>query len=109
MCSLRALRLLFAFLSLIAIFTSTSNAQTFSQQTYPAATPAAGSVARADLNPALKEVRSGRISPLGRALVVAQLALSVVLLVGANLFIGTLVQLYSLDSGFRREGLLTFP
>ncbi len=64
--------------------------------------------AGAKINPALKEVRSGRITPLARTLVIAQLALSVVLLVGANLFIGTLLQLYGLDSGFRREGVLTF-
>jgi len=50
MCSLRVMRLFFAFLFILAIFTLTSNAQTFSQKNYPAATPAAGSLARADLN-----------------------------------------------------------
>src|ERR1041385_5316254 len=48
--SLRVLRLFFASLFALAIFTLTSSAQTFSKKDYPAATPASGSLARADLN-----------------------------------------------------------
>jgi predicted permease len=67
---------------------------------------------RANLNPGLKEVRaSGRGAPgarLGRALVIAQLSISMVLLVGATLFVGTLVKLYSVDPGVRTDGVLMF-
>lgn len=62
----------------------------------------------ANVNPALKEVRLGGARRLGKALVVAQLAISMVLLVGATLFIGTLVTLYSVDRGFRTDRVLTF-
>ena len=48
---------------------------------------------RGNVNPALKQVRGGRHRGLGRALVVAQLAISMALLVGASLFIRTLVKL----------------
>lgn len=41
-----------------------------------------------------------------RALVVSQMALSLVLLVGALLFIGSLRHLMTVDAGFRRDGLL---
>ncbi len=50
------------------------------------------------VNPALKQVRSGGHRRLGRALVVTQLAISMTLLVGASLFIRTLVKLYSVDT-----------
>jgi predicted permease len=43
---------------------------------------------------------------LRRLLVVSQVALSIVLLVGALLFSGSLEKLTSLDAGFRQEGLL---
>ncbi len=43
---------------------------------------------------------------LGRSLVVSQVALSLVLLVGALLFIRSLRNLLTLDAGFRQEGLL---
>jgi predicted permease len=63
---------------------------------------------RSDVNSALKEVRIGAHGRWGKLLVVAQLALSMVLLVGASLFIGTVRKLYGLDSGFRRDGVFTF-
>jgi predicted permease len=44
---------------------------------------------------------------LGRALVVVQVALSIVLLAGAGLFIRSLSEIKALDPGFRREGILT--
>ena len=60
---------------------------------------------RVDVNPALKEVRARR-GRLGRALVVGQLAISMILLVGGTLFVGTLVKLYAVDRGFDSDGLL---
>src|SRR4030095_16067206 len=58
------------------------------------------------INPALKEVRAHGHGRLGRSLVVAQLAISMILVVGATLFIGTLVKLYAVDRGFDSAGLL---
>jgi putative ABC transport system permease protein len=43
---------------------------------------------------------------LRRALVISQVALSLVLLVGALLFVGSLRKLTTLDAGFRQDGLL---
>jgi predicted permease len=62
---------------------------------------------RADLNPAMKEGRSGGRQRAGKGLVVAQLAISMVLLVGATLFVGSLAMLYRVDRGVRTEGVLT--
>jgi predicted permease len=62
---------------------------------------------RANLNPGIKEVRAGG-QQLGRAMVIAQLAISMVLLVGATLFVGTLIKLYRVDRGVRTDGVLTF-
>jgi predicted permease len=59
-----------------------------------------------NVNPALKEVRAHVRRPLGKVLVVAQLAISMVLLVGATLFVGTLVKLYAVDRGFDSDGVL---
>jgi predicted permease len=62
--------------------------------------------ARACINPALKEVRARGAGRIGKGLVVAQLAISMVLLVGATLFIGTLVNLYTAERGFDASGVL---
>ena len=63
--------------------------------------PAAGLQSRS------RSVAGSRFSPrLGRAMVVAQVALSMVLLAG-GLFIRTLQQLEAVDLGFAREGILT--
>jgi predicted permease len=48
---------------------------------------------------------SGRFA-LGRALVVGQVALSLVLVVAAGLLMGSFRKLTTLDAGFRREGIL---
>ena len=67
---------------------------------------------RVDLTPAMKE--SGRASSavhrslLGRGLVVLQVALSLVLLVGAGLFVRTLLNLQRVDPGFNTQNLLLF-
>ena len=44
--------------------------------------------------------------PLGKVLVVGQLALSLALVVGAGLLIGTLTRLLTIDTGFDRNGVL---
>jgi predicted permease len=51
------------------------------------------------------EARKGRVA-FGQALVVAQIALSLVLLVGASLFAATLMNLRTTELGFNQEGLL---
>jgi predicted permease len=73
---------------------------------------------RLDLTPALKEGTgrvtggapgSGRFGPkLGKALIVAQAAMSLLLLVGAGLFVRTLRNLMTEDLGFDRTNLLLF-
>ena len=65
------------------------------------------SARRANVNPALKQVGGGH-RRLGRALVMAQLCISMTLLVGASLFIRTLIKLYSVDTGLRTGGVLSF-
>ena len=66
--------------------------------------------ARTELNPALKEatgVIGGRPRLVARrVLVVAQIALSLVLLSGAGLFARTLANLRTFDSGYDRQGVL---
>ena len=47
-------------------------------------------------------------NPLGKAFVVAQVALSLLLLVGAGLFTRTLIKLQSIPSGFNQENALLF-
>jgi len=66
--------------------------------------------ARIDPNPALKD--SAGASPRGRSrvgksLVVAQVGLSLLLLIGAGLFLRTLHNLKNVDAGLRRDGVLT--
>ena len=55
---------------------------------------------------ALKEVRAHGSRRLGQVLVVAQLAISMVLIVGATLFVGTLLRLHAVDRGFDSNGVL---
>jgi predicted permease len=67
---------------------------------------------RVDLSPALKDnaraVVHGSRFGLTKALVVAQVALSLVLLAGAGLFVRTLRNLNNVDVGFNVENLLLF-
>jgi len=62
--------------------------------------------ARVDANPALKEVRAHGSHRLGQVFVVAQLAISMVLIVGATLFVGTLIKLHAVNRGFDSNGVL---
>ena len=61
---------------------------------------------RVQVNPGLKVAAARGHGRLGTALVVAQLAMSMVLVVAATLFIGTLVKLYGVDKGFDSDGTL---
>ena len=65
-----------------------------------------------DLNPALKDnsrsVARGSRSYLTKSLIVVQVAMSLVLVVGAGLFVRTLRNLQNVDVGFNRENLLLF-
>jgi predicted permease len=66
---------------------------------------------RVDVLPALKEVRAGdrsRKVTLSHALVVVQIALSLLLVLGAGLFVRTLSKLESVQLGFNRENVLLF-
>lgn len=65
---------------------------------------------RVELTPVLKEnpaIGSVR-SRFGKALVLTQVAMSLLLLVGAGLFVRTLQNLNQIDAGFNRENLLLF-
>jgi predicted permease len=66
--------------------------------------------ARIDPNSSLKSGKgtgsSAWRSPLGKVLVVAQVALSLLLLVGAGLFVRTLINLQSIPTGFDPEHVL---
>ena len=61
---------------------------------------------RVNLNPGLKHARASGHQRLGKTLMIAQLSISMVLLVGATLFVGTLVKLYTVDRGLRTDGIL---
>ena len=72
---------------------------------------------RIDLTPGLKETasslpgsaaHSGRWFRLGNALVVAQVALSIVVLIGAGLLVRTLRNLHNLNPGFDTRSILLF-
>ena len=70
---------------------------------------------RVDLTPALKEGSSilpgagaGSPSYLGNALVVAQVVLSMIVLVGAGLMVRTLENLHNVDPGFDTKNVLLF-
>ncbi|HEY8460248.1 MAG TPA: ABC transporter permease, partial [Blastocatellia bacterium] len=66
---------------------------------------------RLELAPALKETPGGGAAPrsrLSKALLVAQVAMSLALLVGAGLFVRTLDNLNRIEAGFDRENLLIF-
>jgi predicted permease len=62
---------------------------------------------RANVQPVLAEVRAARWT-LGRTLVVAQVAISVILLIGAGLFGRSLFKMRSQDTGFRERGVVLF-
>jgi predicted permease len=73
--------------------------------------------ARVDLTPALKEGEGSSMSSartggkwfrIGNALVVAQVALAIVVLVGAGLLVRTLANLRSVDVGFDSHNILIF-
>jgi len=72
---------------------------------------------RLNVTPALKEIAGGSVSGgrghgrklgLGRALVLAQVALSVVILVGAGLLLRTLANLRAIPAGFNTDNLVLF-
>jgi predicted permease len=65
---------------------------------------------RLDLTTALKQGRrtTGAVSRLSKGLIVVQVALSLLLLVGAGLFIRTLYNLQRVNLGFNQENLLLF-
>ena len=68
--------------------------------------------ARLEPNASLKggrgAVRASSRSLLGKSLVVAQVTLSLLLLVGAGLFVRTLINLQSLPTGFDQQNVLLF-
>jgi macrolide transport system ATP-binding/permease protein len=67
---------------------------------------------KVDFTPALKETASGAgrraRARLGHTLVVAQIALSLLLVIGAGLFVRTLSNLESVELGFNRDHVLLF-
>jgi predicted permease len=66
--------------------------------------------ARTEPNTSLKAGKTAAAlrNPLGKTFVVAQVALSLLLLVGAGLFVRTLINLQSLPSGFNQDNAMLF-
>jgi predicted permease len=62
---------------------------------------------RQSFQPALAEARAGGWR-VGKGLIVGQMAITVLLLIGAGLFGRTLLNMYSLDPGFERHGVVLF-
>jgi macrolide transport system ATP-binding/permease protein len=71
---------------------------------------------RVDVMPVLKETRAGQMGArhsfwrvsLSQVLVAGQIAISLLMLVAAGLFVKTLSNLHSVDLGFNRENVLLF-
>jgi predicted permease len=63
---------------------------------------------RIGANTSLKGGRTTTRNPLGKVFVVAQVALSLLLLVGAGLFVRTLINLQSIPSGFNQQNAMLF-
>ena len=67
---------------------------------------------RIELNSSLKSgkgsVAAGSRSLLGKVLVVAQVALSLLLLIGAGLFVRTLINLQNMPTGFNQQNVMLF-
>jgi predicted permease len=65
---------------------------------------------RIEPNVSLKggKTTAGLRNPLGKTFVVAQVALSLLLLVGAGLFVRTLINLQNIPSGFKQENAMLF-
>ena len=61
---------------------------------------------RQGIQPALAEARSGARWRWGRGLIAAQVAISVLLVIGAGLFGRTLLRLYSIETGFHRDDVI---
>jgi predicted permease len=61
---------------------------------------------RFNVNPALKEVRVPGHRWVGKSLVIAQLAISMILVLGATLFLRTLVNLYAVERGLDTNGVI---
>ena len=65
---------------------------------------------RTEPNTSLKGGKTGTAlrNPLGKTFVIAQVALSLLLLVGAGLFVRTLINLQSIPSGFNQDNAVLF-
>jgi predicted permease len=61
---------------------------------------------RQGIQPALAEARQGARWRWGRGLIAAQVAISVLLVIGAGLFGRTLLRLYAMETGFHREDVM---
>jgi predicted permease len=61
---------------------------------------------RQGIQPRLSETRSGARWRWGRGLIAAQVAISLLLLIGAGLFGRALLRLYSLETGFQRADVI---